>query len=152
MRRGRFSEEVSTEIVTAAPAGRVWEALTDFASYPEWNPMIRRAEGELRVGARLKVRFEPEGSKGHTFKPRLNVVETDRELRWLGRPRLPWLLDTDHYWRMEPTTDGGTRILHGASVFGLLAPLAGRLMLGKVRAPFEAMNSAMKQRAERFTD
>jgi hypothetical protein len=142
-----FARESSTGIVIAAPAARVWEVLTDFASYPEWNPMIRRAEGGLRVGERLTVRFEPEGNKGHTFKPRLTVVEPGRELRWLGWPRLPGLLDTDHYWLLEPAP-GGTRLVHGGSVFGLLAPLAGRGLVEKTRQPFEAMNRAMQQRAE----
>jgi uncharacterized protein YndB with AHSA1/START domain len=48
-----FREEIITEIVIDAPAERVWEVLADLASYPEWNPRIRRASGELRAGSRL---------------------------------------------------------------------------------------------------
>lgn len=147
MKRRLFAKELLTEVFIAAPPDRVWEVLTGFASYPEWNPMIRRAEGELQVGKCLTVRFEPEGGKGHTFRPRLTVVEPGRELRWLGRPRFPGFLDTDHYWLLEPAP-GGTRLMHGAGVFGLLAPLTGRKMTGKVKQPFEEMNCAMRDRIE----
>src|SRR5215210_9363232 len=38
-------KELHSEIEINAPAQRVWEVLTDFASYPQWNPFIRRASG-----------------------------------------------------------------------------------------------------------
>jgi uncharacterized protein YndB with AHSA1/START domain len=31
-------KEVFSEIEIQAPAGRVWQVLTDFANYSEWNP------------------------------------------------------------------------------------------------------------------
>ncbi len=31
-------KEIHTEIEINAPAGKVWRVLTDFPSYPEWNP------------------------------------------------------------------------------------------------------------------
>jgi len=51
--------------------------------------MIRSAGGELRVGARLRLHFEPAGRKGYDFRPKLLVVEPTRELRWLGQPGFP---------------------------------------------------------------
>ncbi len=43
-----------TEISITAPPDRVWHLLTDFASYPRWNPFIRCASGELKEGAQLE--------------------------------------------------------------------------------------------------
>lgn len=143
-----FRKELVTEIDIRASAARVWEVLADLSSYPAWNPMIRQASGELRPGARLTVRFQPEGSRGHTFRPKLLVVEPGRELRWLGWPRFPGLFDSEHYWRLAELEDGKTRLAHGVVVYGLLAPLAGRLMLRTSKGPFEAMNKAHKERAE----
>lgn len=80
--------DIVTDIVIDAGAERVWGVLTDFASYPEWNPMIRRASGELAPGRRLELHFEPAGQKGRDFKPKLLVVERGRELRWRGEPRV----------------------------------------------------------------
>ena len=141
-------KEIITAIEIDAPAQRVWEVLADFASYPEWNPMIRRASGELQTGARLTVRFEPDGSRGHTFRPKLIVVDPCRELRWLGWPRFPGIFDTEHYWVIEETAERRTRLLHGAVVYGMSTPLAVRLMERASRGPFEDMNRAHKRRAE----
>jgi hypothetical protein len=60
--------------------------LTDFAAFPRWNPFIRRADGDLRAGARLSVRIELPGGRGMTLEPlgpaRARVVhgEVFREL------------------------------------------------------------------------
>lgn len=143
-----FIKRMETGIDIDAPPERVWQVLTDLGAYPEWNPMIRRARGKIRVGARLKVRFEPEGGKGHTFRPMLTVVEPGRELRWQGWPRFPRLFDMDHYWLLEPRGKG-TRLVHGSATYGLAVPFLPSGTVNSVREPFEQMNRAMKKRAER---
>ena len=60
-----------TSIEVSAPPDRVWAVLTDFPSYPTWNPFIKRFEGELKVGGRVKMFAQPPGEKGMEFKPLL---------------------------------------------------------------------------------
>jgi uncharacterized protein YndB with AHSA1/START domain len=50
-------KELHSEIEINAPAERVWELLTDFASYPQWNPFIRTISGQPTKGERLEVRI-----------------------------------------------------------------------------------------------
>ena len=38
-----------------APASKVWEHLTDFESYPEWNPFLRSVQGEPKEGATIYI-------------------------------------------------------------------------------------------------
>ncbi len=38
-----------------APASMVWEHLTDFANYPEWNPFLRSVQGEPEEGAAISI-------------------------------------------------------------------------------------------------
>lgn len=143
-----FRREMLTEIEISATADRVWGVLTDFGSYCEWNPMIIRAGGELRTGVRLKVRFQPKGSKGRTFRPRLLVVEPDRELRWLGWPRFPFFFDSEHYFTIERSHNGKTRLKHGLVEYGLVTPLVAGGMEKSSRGHFKKMNEALKERAE----
>ena len=56
-------KRIQREIEIAATPEHVWDVLTDFASYPEWNPFIRSIAGEPRAGARLEVRIEPPGGE-----------------------------------------------------------------------------------------
>jgi uncharacterized protein YndB with AHSA1/START domain len=65
--------QLHTEIEIDAPAERVWGVLTDFASYPQWNPFIRSISGEPNIGGRLEVRLEPPESRGITLDLRFSV-------------------------------------------------------------------------------
>ena len=143
-----FSHEVMTEIEINATPQRVWEVLTDFSAFPQWNPMIRWAKGEVRQGVRLTVRFKPAGSRGYIFTPKLIIVDPHRQLRWLGNLWIPKLLDLEHYWIIEPVTKEKVRLIHGTLIYGLLTPLSWKIFDRKSRVPFEEMNCAHKQRAE----
>jgi uncharacterized protein YndB with AHSA1/START domain len=82
-------KELCTEIEIQASSERVWQILADLARFPQWNPFIRWANGQVKAGARLEVRIQPSGASGMTFKPTVLKAEPNRELRWLGRFLLP---------------------------------------------------------------
>jgi hypothetical protein len=140
--------KVDTEILVDAPAERVWEVLSDLGSYSDWNPMIRLASGELQTGSRIALHFAPEGQKAHDYNPKLMVVEPGRELRWLGNPRVPGFIDSQHYFILSPRGENSTHVLHGTVFYGLAVPFFRSRVETWVRKPFEDMNSALKERAE----
>jgi hypothetical protein len=139
--------ELRTQIEIDAPPERVWQVLTDFGAYPNWTPFIRSIEGELRVGARLKVRIEPPGGRGMTFRPTVRTVEPTRELRWLGRLFLPRLVDGEHRLALEPLPGGRSRFIQSERFRGLLVGLLTGTLTATKRG-FEQMNEALKRRLE----
>jgi hypothetical protein len=140
-----MKEITSTVDIDATPQ-RVWEILTDFDSYPEWNPFIRRASGRPERGAKLEVRIEPPGGRRMTFKPTVLAAEPARELRWVGRLLLPRIFDGEHSFRIEPGDDR-VRFVQSERFTGALVPLFGKT-LEQTRRGFEQMNQALKSRAE----
>ena len=140
-------QKIETQIEIAAPAGHVWSLLTDFASYPQWNPFIRSIEGQLEIGQQLNVFIQPVGSKGMRFKPSVLVVEPNRELRWKGKLLLPGLFDGEHYFRIESRPQGAI-FFQGEVFTGILVPLFRRSLDGATKQGFIAMNEALKQKAE----
>ena len=136
-----------TEIEIDAPPERVWQVLTDFASYPDWNPFIQRIAGPLDTGARLEVRIAPPEGRAMTFKPIVQEVEEARELRWLGRFLLPGLFDGEHSLRIEPLADGRSRFVQSERFSGLLVGLFGSTLDKTVRG-FEQMNEELRRRVE----
>ena len=130
-----------------AGAERVWAILTDFAAYPEWNPFIPRLGGTPREGARLDVRVEPPDGRGMNFKPVVLVADAGRELRWVGRLFVPRLFDGEHIFVIEPN-EQGVRFVQREEFSGILVPLIWRSFAGSTRRGFEAMNAALKARAE----
>lgn len=139
--------EIAAEVEIAAPVARVWEVLTGFDSYPEWNPFIVRAGGELFRGARLEVTIRPDGRRATTFRPTVLVLEPNRELRWLGRLVLPGIFEGEHIHELEEVAPGRTRYVQRERFRGLLVPFV-RGILDSTERGFRAMNSALKARAE----
>ncbi|APW98175.1 polyketide cyclase [Halobiforma lacisalsi AJ5] len=140
-------EKIETFEEIDAPPDVVWDVLLEFDSYPEWNPFIRAIEGDPSRGERLRVRIEPPESRGMTFRPTVIAVEPERRLAWRGRLIVPFVFDGDHEFHLEPIDDDRTRLLHRETFRGVLVPVL--LDHDRVERGFEAMNEAVKERAER---
>jgi hypothetical protein len=141
-------KELHSEIQIDVPAKRVWELLTDFASYPQWNPFIRNISGQPATGERLRVRLVPPGGRGMTFKPRVLNAEPNREFRWLGHLLVPGLFDGEHSFTIQPLEENRVRFVQGETFKGLLVPLFARSLETNTQRGFEQMNRALKRRAE----
>jgi hypothetical protein len=142
-------KELRTEIDIAASPEAVWGILTDFSAFPQWNPFIKEASGEQKVGGKLRIRIVSPGGKGMVFKPTVLACETNREFRWLGRLGIPGLFDGEHGFTLEPIGDGRTRFTQREVFTGVLVPLLARSLDGSTKKGFEAMNMALKERAEK---
>ncbi|MCF2533090.1 SRPBCC domain-containing protein [Yinghuangia soli] len=140
--------KIETQVVIEAAPEQVWAVLTDFARFGEWNPFIREAEGEVRVGARLRLKMFPANGKPMVFKPRVLVAEPGVELRWIGRLFVRGIFDGEHYFRLVeiPGADGPhTRVEHGELFGGLLVRALGKMLDG-TNGDFEALNQALRRR------
>ena len=65
--------DVLTSITIAAPPGRVWAVLTDFAAYPQWNQVISKVRAEPREGATIRFRIKLEATPTLRFAARLRL-------------------------------------------------------------------------------
>ena len=122
--------------------------LTDFASYPQWNPFIRRISGELKAGDRLEVRLEPPGGRGITLRPMVLSAEPNRQLRWLGHLLVPGLFDAKHSLLIQLLKENRVRFIQSEVFKGVLVPLLARSLDNNTLRGFEEMNGALKERAE----
>ena len=141
--------EVFSEIEIQASAECVWQVLSDFASYPEWNPFIRRISGQPKEGTRLRVYIEPPGTKGRTFRPKVLKAEAKRELRWLGRLLIPGFFNGDHIFTIEQIGSERVRFVQREIFSGLLVSFLLQGLDMKIRRGFEQMNQALKLQAEK---
>jgi hypothetical protein len=143
------SRSLHTEIQIAASPEAVWQVLTDFAAFPQWNPLILEARGKPEEGRRITITLRAGEGRPFRVRPRLVRVIPHRELRWLGRVGLPGVFDGEHVFRIEPGADGtGVRFIHMEHFRGMLVHLLWRKLDSETRAGFEAMNQALKARVE----
>ncbi|HCF27733.1 MAG TPA: SRPBCC domain-containing protein [Cyanobacteria bacterium UBA11049] len=141
-------KELHSEIEIQASAERVWQLLTDFASFPQWNPFIRRVSGEVKEGKKLKVYIQPSGAEAMTFRPTILKAEPNRELRWLGHFLMPGLFDGEHIFTIEPLGKNCVRFVQRKIFQGSLVPLFAEKLDNETKRGFEEMNRALKVQAE----
>ncbi len=139
--------EIRSEIEIEAAPETVWQVLADFAAYPEWNPFIRTAEGELVTGGEIAVTIEPPGHRATGFRPKLLSVQPGRGFSWLGHLFVPGIFDGEHIHVIEALGPDRARYSQREEFRGLLVPLLGTMLRDTERG-FHAMNAALKARAE----
>lgn len=93
--------EIRTEIKIETTADKVWEVLTDFTHYPEWNPFIKYLKGTPMEGTKIEVKMVPRESKGMIFKPKVLKLRRDKEFSWLGHVVIPGLFDGEHVFELK---------------------------------------------------
>jgi hypothetical protein len=142
--------QLNTEIEIAATPELVWNVLTDFDSYPQWNPLITSIWGPLQVGSRLVLAVSQPGGREMRWRPTVTHVERTHELRWLGRFLFRGLFDGEQFFKLRGLEDGRTRLIHGETFSGLLAERFAHRMPSTARG-FAVMNQALKRRAERLS-
>lgn len=140
--------QLSTTIDIDAPPDRVWDVLADFASYAEWNPFIVRADGTAEPGNRLHLRMQPVRGRAVTVTPLVVEADRARRLRWRGRLGARWIFDAEHEFVLQALDGGGTRLRQHEEIRGVLVPFLARSLERGTLPAFEAMNRALKDRAE----
>ena len=142
-----MAKSLRTQIEIAAPKEKVWNVLTDFGAYPQWNPFIKSISGEARTGAKLDVHLQPPGARGITLHPQVVSAIPGQELKWLGHLLLPGIFDGEHHLVIREKTADTVTFVQEEAFKGVLVPFTGK-MLGKTQQGFVQMNEALKDRAE----
>lgn len=139
---------IETQIQIKASPERVWAILTDLDKYPEWNPFIKSAKGEVAAGEKLEVRISPPNKKGMVFRPTVLSAKTNSEFSWLGHLLFPGIFDGEHIFIVNGN-ENGTLLVQKEIFRGLFVPMVWSSMEKNTREGFELMNRALKERAEK---
>jgi len=141
-------DEIITDIEINAPPQAVWNVLTAFDQYEEWNPVME-ISGTPAEGDRLTVVLTLPERKPQPFKPKVLVADEPAELRWQGHLFVSGLYDGEHWFDLTPLEEGRrTRLTHAETFRGVLVGFINRRIGKEVEAAFEEMNAALKERVE----
>lgn len=143
-----MAKELITEIKIKANPAKVWAVLTDFSSYPAWNPFIKSLTGDVKVGHTIIARLEPPKATGMTFKPKVLVLEANKKFVWLGHLLFKGLFDGEHSFELIDNLDGTTTFIQSEKFGGILVPLFNKMIDTNTKEGFESMNKALKERIE----
>jgi len=136
-----------TQVEIQAPPEKVWQVLTDFSAYPQWNPFMR-VHGSAKEGTHLIVRVGRDGRFRSIFWPKVLAAKPNQELRWIGHLFIPGLFDGEHVFLLEPLPNGGTRLIQEERFRGSLVQPAWEYITTDTGKGFREMNQALKARSE----
>lgn len=141
--------EIEKVIEIEASAEKIYDILTDFKYYGEWNPLVRKVSGRPIVGQKLNIVITMDGESTQKMETEVVVNDRNRHLRWVGIFFFTWLFRGEHFFMIEPQNSSHTCIFrHGEKLTGILVPLLRWFYGEKLPRAYANMNSAIKMRAE----
>jgi uncharacterized protein YndB with AHSA1/START domain len=142
-------ESVTVQI--DAPADLVWEVMTDYARYPEWNPYTVQVETTLEIGDPIDLTLpNPDGSEG-TFVNReyIRVVDPPHHLRYDTGDEMEGIFAYRDQW-IEALGPERSTYRTTDTFSGEHAPLVIETTGAWVKEGFDAVARALKARAEKL--
>lgn len=143
-----MKKEITSNILIDAHPREVWKILVDFESYPDWNPFIIMAKGDVAEGGKLNITTKPVGSKPFSFTPKITRVVKDKNITWLGKAIVRGLFDGQHCFELHDNGNGTTSFVQKESFSGLLIPFCKKMIEVNTLNGFISMNEALKKRVE----
>jgi hypothetical protein len=143
----RAMRTYDTTLEIGASAEQVWDVLTDFPAYGEWNTALPSLSGELAVGSTLAMRLNLDG-KAMDVTAALQTVDRGRGFSWKGHLGAEFIFCGRRAFTIEPVGPDAARFRHVESLNGLIVPVFMLLKGKAVAAHHHDFNAAIKQRVE----
>ncbi|MGB7087591.1 MAG: SRPBCC domain-containing protein [Phormidesmis sp.] len=139
----------TVESVINAPRQLVWEEVTDFESYSQWNPFVREAHAEFATGKKIRFLEDLGQFSQHWLEAKFLSIDQPHRFVWQGHFGAPFLFGVRHTFVFEAVSEGQTRFIQIHENSGLLIPfLAWRGVYVVSHQGYLDYNQALKERCE----
>lgn len=138
---------IDRSVEVNAPAEVVWEVLTDFARYGEWNPFVVEAQCDLRPGGAIAMKVNLTG-KPQAQTELIQSVEPGLGFSYNMKPMPLRALRSERSHRIEPLGAERCRYHSHFLIEGWLEGLVLKMFRAGLERGFAGMTGAIKDRAE----
>ena len=132
----------ASEREIAADPETIWDVLTEFEAWPDWNPDVSSVTVDGAVEKGTVFRWKVGRA---TITSTIGQVEHLRQIGWTGKAVG---IEAVHVWRLEPR-DGGTLVRTEESWAGLLVRILSGPMRKNLQRSLDAGLAHLKAEAER---
>ena len=138
---------VEHRIGVQAPAEIVWEVVSEFETWHQWNPLYRRAEGQMKIGTALVLEQHLPGEPPRVVQPVVQDWVPYEQLHWRSS-RMGGFVTAIRYLEIENMGPENATFSNGELFMGLLLRLISRDERRRLKAAFTEMGEAVRDRAE----
>ena len=93
-------KSVHHEIIINAAPSTVWNVLIQTENYPDWNPVMRLLEGEVKEGNKVKYRFTQDQKNISEIGASVERIVPNELLKQRGG--IPLVLTFNHRYVLDP--------------------------------------------------
>ena len=138
---------VEHRIGVQAPAEIVWEVVSDFETWTHWNPLYRRAEGQMKIGTALTLEQHLPGRAPTVITPIVLDWVPYEQLHWRST-RMGGFVTAIRYLEIETMGPENATFSNGELFMGLLLRFVSREERRALKSAFTQMGEAVRDRAE----
>lgn len=137
---------IEHRIGVAASTETVWGVIADLDRWADWNSLHPKASGRFSIGGQLEVAEVLDGEPGRLHQVAIPDWTPEIQLVWVNRRG--FLSKSTRYFEIERLSDSACLLANGEIFDGWRGERWARERREKFRAAFEAINEAIKARAE----
>ena len=141
-------KDLTTEIEINSSPQAVWDILTDFSNYPQWNPILTKVVGQLSIGNKLEIHITTVGGKSRIYHPKITKIVPNQDLRWTGKFFLPQIFSGERIFLIEKVSNDKINFVNKEIFSGIGIKLAPQKMENDILLSFKKMNEALKKTVE----
>ncbi|MGO4612599.1 SRPBCC family protein [Nocardia sp. 2YAB30] len=130
-----------------APAELVWQVITDFPRYGEWNPFVSECRSSLVPGEPIDMLVHIGGSR-RKQREWIRSHTPGRELGYSMKPVPAGALHSLRSHTVTPLADNRTRYESHFELAGWLHPVVVALLGKNLRRGFAGMTDGIRKQAE----
>ncbi|MCB2205838.1 SRPBCC domain-containing protein [bacterium] len=148
-----FRKEIRTDIVIRAPKHIVWNILSDFDNYSDWNPYHVRVErlahraNSTNIEQHDRIQVFIHKPNGDSLDLEAEITRLDPGLALYWGEGLPGIFSGEHRFILEEIDSVTTRVRHDEDFWGLALPVVP-LGAEYIEQGYNEMNIALKHIAE----
>jgi hypothetical protein len=142
-------KELTTEIQINSSPEILWDVLTDFKNYYQWNPILQKINGEPLIGNQLEINLQTVGGKNRVYHPKIIKIIPNQELRWKGNFLFSQVFSGERVFLIEKISDNKVKFVNKEIFSGIGVRFTPRKMADDIVASFNKMNEALKKNIER---
>ena len=141
---------IEHEFIVAANKQQLWQVLTDFSQYKNWNPFVVDCECELAVDNEIIMRVVMGKGKPRRQVEYISKVKEGVHFSYTSPKKPTFLLRSYRSHNLQVLADGNTHYQSRFELHGWLIPILSRLLGSSLEQGFSAMGSAVVAEAERL--
>jgi len=140
---------IHSEIIVDAPRENVWQVLTDFDRYGEWNRFTPSAGFKPEVGhiGALEVRMNLASEKTACYPEEIKLWKEGYEVHW-GVPSNTWYIKSVRIQRLTEVNENTTHYYTEEKLWGPLAWCSIPFVRKGIQQGFDEVARSLKERTE----